>query len=91
MLQYFLSYGSGVYVHVDFGGAYALVPQHGLYGTQVGTALEQWGGKGGAQGVGRDGFSDACLHSLLFYHNKNHGAREMGATAVEKQDRKSVV
>lgn len=41
VLQYFLSDGSGVYVHVDFGGAYALVPQHGLYGTQVGTALEQ--------------------------------------------------
>ena len=68
----------GIYL----GGPYALVAQHSLYGAQVGTAFEQFGGKGVSEGVGRNRFGDAGLFSLAFYHDKNHHACEMMASTV---------
>ena len=38
-------------VHIHLGGGYRLVPEHLLYGTQVGSALKQMRGKAVAQGV----------------------------------------
>ena len=69
---------------VDFGGSDALVPEQCLYDAQVGTSLEQCGGEGVAQGVGRDVFLDACFCSLSLNHDENHGACEVGTPPVEK-------
>ena len=51
----------GVDMSIDFCGAYVFVAEHTLYDAQVGTALEQVGSEGVAQGVGADGLLDACL------------------------------
>ena len=54
VLQDFVAQAGAVDVDVYFGGGDALVAQHLLDGAQVGTALEQVGGKAVAQGVGTD-------------------------------------
>ena len=48
-------------VGVDLGGRNVRVAQHLLDGTQVRTVLQQVGGEGVAQGVGRDVLLDARL------------------------------
>ena len=39
-----------------------------------------------AQGVGTDGLGDARLQGLTLYHDENHGAGELTATAVEEDE-----
>ena len=51
MLQNFLSKGSCIDVGIDFCCTDAFVSQHGLDGTQIGSAFEQRGGNGMSQGV----------------------------------------
>ena len=68
-------------VGVELGGAYAFVAEHGLYGTEVGTALEEVGGKGVAQGVGGDGACDAGTGGQHLYGVEHGDAREVLATA----------
>lgn len=84
VLEYFLTEGGGVYMGVDFGGGDALMAEHGLDDTEVGTTFEQFGGEGVAQGVGRDGFLYARLKGLTLEHDENHGASEVGATTIEE-------
>ena len=45
VMEDFLAQSVGVDMRVYLGGAYALVPQHRLDGTQVGAAFKQSGGK----------------------------------------------
>lgn len=52
MLLELLAQELAVDVGVELGGAYAFVAKHGLYGSEVSTALEEVGGEGVAQGVG---------------------------------------
>ena len=52
MLKHLLAQEAPVEMGVELGGGYAFVAQHALYGTQVGTAFKQMGGKGVAQGGG---------------------------------------
>ena len=61
---------------IDFGSSYALVPQHGLYHAQVGTALEQVCGKGVAKGVRADIFLYPDRQHKLFYEVEYHDARK---------------
>ena len=48
----FLAQVLTVEMEIDLCGGYALVTQQGLYTAEVGTALEQMGGEGMAEGVG---------------------------------------
>ena len=68
-------------VGVELGGAYAFVAEHGLYGTEVGTALEEVGSKGVAQGVGGDGTGDAGTGGQHLYGVEHGDAREVLAAA----------
>ena len=70
----------GIYL----GGSYPFVPQHGLDGAQIGTALEQRGGKRVSKGVRTDGLLDACRLGLAFDHDENHGACEVCPSPIEK-------
>ena len=74
-----------VEVEVDFGSGNAFVPQHLLYGTQVGTILEQVRGKGVSQGVGAHTLRYATKLASIAHNVENHGATEATATAVEKK------
>ena len=72
----FLTQMGGVDVSVDLGGGNGLVTKHGLDGTEVGTAFEQGGGKGMAEGVGRDGLLDAGFCHKVFNHEEDHDTSE---------------
>ena len=82
----FVAQARAVDVDVDLGGGDALVPQHLLDGAQVGTTLEQMGGKTVAQGVRTDDLADARQLTQLLDDVKYHLAREHGTTTVEEQD-----
>ena len=77
--------GLGVYVGVDFGGEDGLVAQHFLDYAKVGPVFYKVGGKGVAEGVGRDFFPDAGHHGLVFYQVEDGDAAEGLAEAVEEE------
>ena len=62
VLQNLISKKAAINVGIDFGSTNAFVPQHGLDGAQVGSALQQVGGKAVSEGVGRD----YLLYARLF-------------------------
>ena len=66
---------------VDFGGADVLVAEHNLDGAQGSTALEQVGGEGVAEGVGRNGFVDAGGGHMQLDVVKHRDAREVASAA----------
>lgn len=70
VLQDFLAQMAAVQMHVDFGGADVFVAEHGLDGAEVGSALEQMGGKAVAEGVGADVFGDAGLFCVFLDEDK---------------------
>ena len=59
---------------VDFGGANAFMTQHALDGTQVGSAFQQVGGEGVAEGVRADGFLEPDVVGKFFDDVENHDA-----------------
>ena len=61
VLNDFGSQAMDIDMGVDLGGRRIIKKEHTLYDAQVGTALEQVGSEGVAQGVGADGLLDACL------------------------------
>ena len=65
-----------VYVCVNLSCRYAFVSQHRLNDTQIGTALEQMGGKGVAECVRADTFVYSCNFCILLYHVEYHYARQ---------------
>ena len=71
-----------IQVGIDFRRRDALVPQHHLYGSQVGAALQQVGGKGVAEGVWTDLLGDAGAQGVDFQVVEDRDAREV-ATASE--------
>ena len=73
-------------MHVDFGGLDALVPEHLLDGAQVGSSLEQMGGKGMPQGVWTHGFPDTRPVAQVLDDVENHHASEAVAASVEEED-----
>lgn len=72
MQQDLVSEAAAVDMGVDLGSDDALVAEHGLNGAQVGAALQQVGGKGVAQAVGRDIAPDAGRHTRFLYYMKHH-------------------
>ena len=63
-----------VYVGIDFRRGNALVAQHALDGSQVGTSFQQVGGKGVAEGMWTDVFGDAGFLSQFFNEVEYHDA-----------------
>ena len=66
MFQYFFSQMCPVYMHIDFCGGDVLMPQHHLYGTQVGSSFQQMCGKTMSESVWANFFSYACLLGIVF-------------------------
>ena len=67
---------SAVNMSIYFGGGDALVPEHCLYHAQIGTTLEQVGGKGVAERVRADIFLYPDRRDKLFYEMEYHDARQ---------------
>ena len=63
---------AGVDVGVDLGGEDALVPEHLLYGAEVGSVLDEVGGEGVAEGVGGYLLGDTCCLALTLDYQKYH-------------------
>ena len=82
--KHFLSQGSHIDMGVYLCGTDMFVSKHALYGSQVGSSLEQRGGKRVAEGMGTDGFVDAILLGEFFHDKENHLACEACASAVEE-------
>ena len=86
VLEDFVAQAGAVDVDVDLGRGDALVAQHLLDGTQVGTALEQVGGEAVAQGVRTDDLADTGQLAQLLDDVENHLTREHRSTTVQEQD-----
>ena len=83
--------GGGFDVGVDFGREDALVAEHFLDDAEVGAVFDHVGGKGMAEGVGRDFLVDAGEDGLALDHVENRSAREMAAVFVEENSVVGVV
>ena len=75
-----------VNVDIDFGSGDALMTQHLLDGSQVGSALEQMGGKAVAQRVWADDLAHPSEFTQLFDDMENHLPGEHRASTVQEQD-----
>ena len=86
VLQNFLAQVAAVQMHIDFCGAYVFVAEHGLYATEVGTSLQQMGGKTVAEGVGTDVFGDAGPLCVFLDEDKEADAAQMAASGGGDED-----
>ena len=84
VFQNLSSEGCGIHMGIDFRGGNMLMPQHGLDGTQVGSALKQCRCKRVAQSVGRDGLLNTRLHRQPLDHDENHRACQVGTPSVQE-------
>ena len=84
MMEDFIAQGGRVDMGIDFRGAYRLMTEHGLNGTEVGTAFQKSSGKRMAERMRRDSLPDTGLLRVPLYHNKNHRPGEMTASAVQE-------
>ena len=82
MQENFLTQALFVYVGIDFGCLYALVAQHGLYGSQICTAGQEMSGEGVTQGMGTDFFMDVCFFCQFLDEVENHDASDIFNFAV---------
>ena len=73
-------------VGINLGGENGFVTEHFLNGTKVGSHFDEVGGKGVAEGVGTNGFVDACFGGEVFDDVKNHNPAQTGTPAIEKED-----
>ena len=69
---------------VDFGGANAFMTQHALDGTQVGSAFQQVGGEGMAEGMWANGFLEPDVVGKLFDDVENHDAGDVRAPFADE-------
>ena len=76
----------GVEMYIDLRRSYRLMPEHLLYGTQIGPTLEEMGGEAVTECVGRYGAFHAGLYGEVAYDIKYHDAGEMTATAVQEHE-----
>jgi hypothetical protein len=67
---------------VYFGGGYAFVAQHFLYGAQVGATLYQVRSKAVPEGMRRNGFGDTCCNSQVLNNVKNHYPAQPSAVFI---------
>ena len=73
-----------VEVRIDLGCGDAFVPQHFLYGPQVGPAFHQVCGKGMAQGMRGEILVNASFLCQLFQHQKDHNPAEFATPPVQE-------
>lgn len=76
MGHYFLAQTASVNVGVNLGSGYLFMPKHALYGTQVGSSLQQMCGKGvtermGTYGLGYSGFCGKFLDYVKHHYPGN--------------------
>ena len=71
-------------MRIDFRSSDVLVPQQCLNHSQVGSTLEQSGGKTVSQRMGRNGFLDTRILCRILDHDENHYTGKMGTSAVQK-------
>ena len=71
MGHYFLAQTASVNVGVNLGSGYLFMPKHALYGTQVGSSLQQMCGKAMAECVGRHRRANAGLFAQHFDNMKD--------------------
>ena len=62
---------------IDFGSTDAFVSQHSLDGAQIGSTLQQVGGKAVSEGVGRNGLLDVRLFGVDLDVVEYSDARQM--------------
>ena len=86
MFEDFLTKVGAVDMHIYLGSGDLLVTQHGLDGAQVGTALEEVGGKAVAEGMRTDILLDSRLLSIILYIYKEGDAAELGAALGADED-----
>ena len=84
VFQYLLPQHSSVYVCIYLGGVYALMSEHILDNTQVGSAFEQGCGERVPQCVRTYCFLYSSRLGLAFYHYQYHGSCEVSSSAVEE-------
>ena len=70
---------------VDGGGGDVGVAQQQLHRAQIGAVVEQVGGKGVAQGVGRQRAADASGQRVFFHQGPEHHAGHAGAARGDEQ------
>jgi len=75
-----------VQMGIYFRGGDAFVAEHFLYGAEVGAAFHEMGGKGVAEGVGRDAFGDARFLCQVFDDIEDHDPAKALAAFVEKNN-----
>ena len=75
-----------VEVCVDLGREDALVAEQLLYLSDAGTPLDEVGGKGVAEGVGRDLLFEADAACRLLQDGEDHDARELLAAIVQEEN-----
>lgn len=73
-----------VHLCVDFGGGNLFVSEHHLDGAEVGSSLEQMGGKSVAEGVGADLLLNASLLCISTHDVEDHHAAQLTAEAVQE-------
>ena len=71
---------------VYFGGQDGFVAEEFLHGPDVGAALQQVSRERVAQGMGADGFGDACGCGAFADDGEDHHAGQFPAVLVEEQD-----
>jgi hypothetical protein len=74
-----------VYMRVNFRSRDALVPEHHLYGAQIGAPLEQMRGKGMAHGMRAYILADPRNLRLLLYDMKDHHTSQSRTTPVQEK------
>ena len=82
----FAAQARAVDVYIYFGGGDALMAEHLLDGAEVGAPLEEVGGEGVAEGVGRDCLSYAGAVGEPPYYSEYHLACEPASATAEEKD-----
>ena len=75
-----------VEMEIDLGGGYALVTQQSLHTAEVGTALEEVGGKGMTEGVRRYLLLDASHEGVFLDVVEDGDATEVATTMGRDED-----
>ena len=70
-------------VGVDFGGGDG-VAEHFLDGAEVGTAFDEMGGEGVAEGMGGNGFFDAGFFGELFDEHEDINPGKCSAISIQE-------
>ena len=84
VIENLFAQGGCVDMRIDFGCSNVFMTEHRLNGTQVCPTLQQRRSETMAQGVGRNGFLDACFLSLSLDHDEYHRASEVMTTAIKE-------